>query len=111
MEIDNEYLRAANLVNEAAEIELSNKLQLCYDTIYQDIEENGLDNKYGLVELFEALMSAETYYNISKLIIFPEKTVVVDCGCNAGIQQVFFKNCYKYIGMDIHEDMVQICTT
>lgn len=67
---------------------------------FMDKIKNNLE-EYGLVSPYEAIMSAERYYNISKLITFPEETIVVDCGCGEGIQQVFFKHCKKYIGIDV----------
>ena len=73
-----------------------------YITIMQDIENSaGCHNKYGLVDVTEAIMSAVQYKAISKLISKPENTIIVDCGCALGLQQVFFNNCYKYIGIDI----------
>ena len=79
------------------------------DKINESIKKDGLDTKYGLVSPHEAIMSAQTYYNISKLITFPEETIVVDCGCGEGIQQVFFKHCKKYIGIDWKDTQEVIC--
>ena len=71
--------------------------------LQEHLEEN------SLVEVAEALMSIPIYYHISKLITFPEKTIVVDVGCGQGIQQLVFKNCYKYIGIDCcNHDMARI---
>ena len=55
---------------------------------------------YGLVDFTEALLSMDTYSNIRKLITFPEKTIVVDCGCGLALQQVMFQDCKGYIGID-----------
>lgn len=76
---------------------------------FMDKIKNNLD-EYGLVSPYEAIMSAERYYNISKLITFPEETIVVDCGCGEGIQQVFFKHCKKYIGIDVLNTQEKICS-
>ena len=56
----------------------------------------------------ECICSARTYFHISELICRPQDTVIVDCGCNAGLQQVFFNNCYKYIGVDIIPNFIKI---
>lgn len=58
-------------------------------------------SKYGLVDEYEAYMSADRYYNILQLISDPEEAIVVDCGCGEGLQQLLFQNCKKYIGIDI----------
>lgn len=64
--------------------------------------------EYGVVSLQEAYMSAETYSNIRKLISFPKDTIIVDCGCGNALHQVFFNDCYKYIGIDSADNFFQI---
>ena len=68
------------------------------DSKLQDIKKNL--EKYLLIDTYEATMSMNEYYYFSKLIKDPVKTIVVDCGCYTGIQQIFFKNCHLYIGID-----------
>ena len=58
-------------------------------------------DKLGLVDEYEAYMSADRYYNILQLISDPEEAIVVDCGCGEGLQQLLFQNCKRYIGIDI----------
>lgn len=65
---------------------------------YREINKNADD--YGLISAEEAILSANTYYNISKL----EKNVI-DVGCHAGLQQVFFD---KYIGIDLVNNFIKI---
>lgn len=78
--------------------------------VQDDIINNSLvDLKYGLVAFEEALFSIPRYKAVSEMISFPEKTVVVDCGCCLGVQQVFFSNCKQYIGIDICSYMEKIC--
>lgn len=69
---------------------------------------NETPDDYGVVSLQEAMMSAETYHNIRKLILFPKETIVVDCGCGNALQQVFFNDCYKYIGIDSVDNFFSI---
>ena len=63
---------------------------------------------YGFISFEDAIMSCKQYYYMSKLIAFPEKTVVIDCGCCVGIQQVFFNKCKKYIGIDMLNNFQKI---
>ena len=70
-----------------------------YRKYIEYIQANLDDN--GLVDVSEALMSLPQYYHISKLWSYAsEKIIVVDCGCGHAIQQVLFKDYYKYIGID-----------
>lgn len=59
----------------------------------------GAEN-FGLVDFAEGILCLPIYKNIWNLITMPENTIVVDCGCGCGLQQVLFKHCYKYIGID-----------
>jgi len=74
---------------------------------YFSINEN-LD-KYGLVDMSEAILSASIYYHISKSIIGIENKIIVDCGCHIGLQQLFFKEAKKYIGIDLSDNFFKIC--
>jgi hypothetical protein len=65
------------------------------------------EDSYGLLP-GEALLSAKTYHAIRELISFPSDTVIVDCGCCTALQQVFFNDCYKYIGIDIRPSFIKI---
>ena len=67
-------------------------------------------DKYGVVELYESMVSIPTYKTIRDLITFPEETIVVDCGCGNGFQQIIFKDCYKYIGIDLFNHYSKICS-
>lgn len=98
-----------NLIIQATEGKEYFKLLKFLEQVDEDIEKHGLENKYGLCESAEAFMSAEAYYNISKLISFPEETIVVDCGCGEALQQLFFKNCKKYIGIDLKDTQARLC--
>ena len=71
----------------------------------RDIEKK--PDKYGCVELYEAMVSIPTYQSIHDMLM-PD-SIVVDCGCGQGIQQVLFKDCYKYIGIDIIPNFRKIC--
>ena len=64
-------------------------------------------DRYGLLP-GEALLSAKTYHAIRELISFPSDTVIVDCGCCTALQQVFFNDCYKYIGIDIQPSFIKV---
>lgn len=64
---------------------------------------------YGLVDLSEAILSAKTYYHISQSICNLEDKIIVDCGCHIGLQQVFFKEAKKYIGIDLQDNFFKIC--
>ena len=87
-------LEIENIIVNNCNEEEYNKYQNYITYLQEHLEEN------SLVDVAEALMSIPTYYHISKLITFPEKTIVVDVGCGQAIQQILFKNCYKYIGID-----------
>lgn len=65
---------------------------------------------YGLVDFSEALTSMDIYSNIRKLITFPEKTIVVDCGCGLALQQVIFQDCKGYVGIDLNIEGDLICS-
>ena len=65
--------------------------------------------KYGVVELYEGMVSIPTYKTIRDLITFPQDTIIVDCGCGNGFQQIIFKDCYKYIGIDLFKHYTKIC--
>lgn len=96
-------LEIENIIVNACNEEEYNRYQNYITYLQEHLEEN------SLVDVAEALMSIPTYYHISKLITFPEKTIVVDVGCGQGIQQVVFKDCYKYIGIDCcNHDMARI---
>lgn len=64
---------------------------------------------YGLVDVSEAILSASTYYHISKSIIGIEDKIIIDCGCHTGLQQVFFSKAKKYIGIDLSDNFFKIC--
>lgn len=66
-------------------------------------------NFYGLVDLSEAVLSANTYYHISQSICSLEDKIIVDCGCHTGLQQVFFSKAKKYIGIDLSDNFFKIC--
>ena len=66
-------------------------------------------DKYGLVDMSEAILSASIYYHISKSIIGIENKIIVDCGCHIGLQQLFFKEAKKYIGIDLSDNFFKIC--
>ena len=59
-----------------------------------------LEHEDEFFDEMELFLSMERYWHISQLIIQPEYTIIVDCGCGAGIQQLFFQNCKMYIGVD-----------
>ena len=95
---ENQYLMAKACRTWSEKRALTN----AYITISKEIENStGCHNKYGLVDTHEAILSARYYESISKLICRPETAIIVDCGCATGLQQVFFENCYKYIGIDL----------
>lgn len=73
-----------------------------YTLLVQHLNElnNRLDQE-GLVDVYEAYMSVDRYYTISKLILNKEDIIVVDCGCGHGLQQLFFQDCKRYIGIDV----------
>lgn len=73
---------------------------------YIDIDKN-LEN-HGLVCVAEGILSATTYKAISELITIPERTTVIDCGCCLGLQQVFFHDCKRYIGIDMSNSFYKI---
>ena len=87
-------LEIENIIVNNCNEEEYNKYQNYTKYLQEHLEEN------SLVDAVEALMSIPTYYHISKLITFPKNTIVVDVGCGQAIQQILFKNCYKYIGID-----------
>ena len=89
-----EELEIEQLIANALNWTEYNKYQKYIEYISNNLEEN------SLVDTIEALMSIPEYYHISKLITTPKETIVVDCGCGHGIQQILFKDCYKYIGID-----------
>ena len=74
---------------------------------YNTINNNA--DTYGLIDSSESILSANTYKLIREIISFPEKTIVYDCGCGTAIQQVFFKDCYMYIGIDRLNNFFRIC--
>ena len=105
---ENQYLMAKACKTSEEKSALFN----AYITISKDIEESkGCSSKYGLVDLSEAILSAGRYEAISRLISIPEKTIIVDCGCATGLQQVFFRDCHKYIGIDVapKDNFFKIC--
>lgn len=100
----NEYLMAR-----ACNSKEKGLLDRAYNAIYNEIEKNGIDNKFGLVSVSESILSASTYYHISQSICRLEDKIIVDCGCAEGLQQVFFSNAKKYIGIDIQNNFFKIC--
>ena len=68
---------------------------------------NNLD-KYGLVDIYESYMSVEQYYHISKLITRKSDTIIIDCGCGIGWQQLLFQDYKRYIGIDLQDSMIKI---
>ena len=83
------------------------KLEKAYRIIQKDCENPYMKNsKFGLVCVTEAMVSARTYKYISEII--PTYCTIVDCGCGAGLQQVFFNKHKGYIGIDKFSDFVKI---
>lgn len=61
-------------------------------------------NKTGYICFAESILSLPTYKKIRDLTSLErEKTIIIDCGCGLGIQQILFKDYYKYIGIDVHK--------
>ena len=99
---ENEYLMA----KACKSAEEKGKLINAYNLIQKDCEKSLEEMKYGLVCPAEAILSATTYKNISEII--PKNNIVVDCGCHIGLQQVFFNEHKKYIGIDIRDVFIPI---
>lgn len=104
-----EFERNSYLLAKACNPIEKNRLIKAYHDIQKEIEYGGLTNKYGVVEVAEAELSAHTYYSISQSICRLEDKIIVDCGCGQGLQQVFFKNAKKYIGIDTQNTFFKIC--
>lgn len=52
----------------------------------------------------EAILSLPTYKKIRELFEYKkERTIIVDCGCGWAIQQLLFKDFYKYVGIDVYK--------
>ena len=52
----------------------------------------------------EAILSLPTYKKIRELLESrKERTIIVDCGCGWAIQQLLFKDFYKYVGIDVYK--------
>ena len=59
----NEYLMARACNNKEKGL-----LERAYNAIYDEIERNGIENKFGLISVSESILSAHTYYHISQSI-------------------------------------------
>lgn len=91
---------AWNILVQSCNMEEYDRLCQVIDKMEKSITTDGINNEYGLVDVYESYMSVPTYKTIRDLIHNPEETIVVDIGCGDGIQQILFKDCYKYIGLD-----------
>ena len=100
---ENYYLLASACKNSREK----NKLEKAYDVIQKDCNIQSIkESKFGLICLEEAMLSARTYKYISEII--PTYCTVVDCGCGAGLQQVFFNKHKGYIGIDNRSAFVEV---
>lgn len=100
---ENCYLLASACRNNKEKV----NLEKAYRLIQEDCKSPYLKNsKFGLVSLEEAMLSAKTYKLISEII--PTYCTIIDCGCGAGLQQVFFNNHKGYIGIDKFSAFVKI---
>ena len=83
------------------------KLEKAYKVIQEDCKISSMkDSKFGLACVTEAMLSARVYKGISEII--PTYYTIVDCGCGAGLQQVFFNKHAGYIGIDKFSAFVKI---
>ena len=100
---ENYYLLASACKNSREK----NKLEKAYDIIHKDCNIQSIkESKFGLICLEEAMVSAKIYKFISEII--PTYCTVVDCGCGAGLQQVFFNKHKGYIGIDVFSSFVEV---
>ena len=100
---ENYYLLASACKNSREK----NKLEKADDIIQKDCKEQSLKkSKFGLICLEEAMLTAKEYKLISEII--PTYCTVVDCGCGAGLQQVFFNRHKGYIGIDKFSKFVKV---
>ena len=100
---ENYYLLASACKNSSEK----NRLGKAYKVIQKDCNIQSLkESKFGLVCLEEAMLTAKTYKLISEII--PTYCTIVDCGCGAGLQQVFFNKHKGYIGIDSYSEFVEV---
>lgn len=91
------------LIKSCKNVQDAVKVSDLLDNIERCIQQEGLNNKYGIIESYEAYMNITQYKSIYDLIYNPKDTIIVDVGCGIGLQQVIFSDCYRYIGIDLHE--------